>query len=804
MKQDSQPSLSGTPGALALSPVGRWPSSVLGLLFSVFCVLSSVLCPLSSFALESAEQLQFADGLYARGMWDTALKEYTLYLTQNSGKPASDAVYFRIGECHRSLGHTNEADAAYARVLAEYPDGEFHYRAGLRRAELLEQAGKTDEQIHLLVTLLVGNPPAELGAACRYSLGLALEKQGKVAEATEAYEAILTKYAGTPFVSYAALALAGLDRKAGGTRAAGLYLAAATNAVTPRAGAESWFQLGDFLYAQKDYEKSAEAYEKLATKYPADERVPQSQLQRAWALHHAKRDAEALIVCTAVLETSGLGKAGARVMEKTDEWLYLKANCERQVMKNEDAVATYDALLNSFPTSSLADSAAYERALALFTLGRYREAVEQARGLLANERVKPDACWLLAESSAALKDDAAAVQYYRILADQYPSSPLAADALYRLAHLLQKKNDYVQAAELFGRLETRFPKHELAAQAVFAQAACLGRAQKNEAAVAAYARLLATYPQSPFVEDALYQKASAETFLRRDAQARETWRDLLTHFPATKYAADAYFWNGVLLEEAAKLEEAEAAFRTALKTTPAPSDDLRGRIQFRLALTLQRRGTLEEAAGLLQGLIASPMRDKFPSELLEWLAGWQLTHLAFDKALLDADQLTTVATTENWKQIASVLRGKALMGQGKPVEARQAFEHVVAIGFKSQALAEAWLRLGSIDLAAGVTDKAKRAFEEAASLAASDTLLPIRVQAYAGIGRALKAQGKPEEAARHFMSVAVLFDDPVLVPECLYEAACAFTAAGRKEDGKKAATELGERYPGSEWIKKLK
>lgn len=742
-------------------------------------------------ALEPAEQLQFADGLYARGMWETALKEYQAFLTQNPGKKAeAEAVFYRMGESYLALGRTNEADQAYQKTYDEYPSGEFHYRAGLRRAELLEQAGKGEEQVRLLKALLASTPPPALAAASRYSLAVALEKQGRTGDAAEAYEAVLKEHAGTPFVSYAALALAGMDRKAGGRRSAELYRLAASNAASPRVGAEAWFQLGDFLFGRKEYDQSARAYEQLAVRYPSDARVVEARLQQAWSLYHSQRYADALGLC-------GGGKTG--------EWLYLKANCERQLLRNEEAVVTYAELLKTFPDCPLADSASYERALAFFKLGKFQEAIEQAKALTANERVRRDVYWLLAESYASVKDEAGAVQNYRLLVDQYPASPLAGDALYRLAHLLQKKGDFLQASELFGRLVSSFPAHDLAAQAVFAQASCLGKAQKHEQAVAAYARLLEAYPKCPFVEDSLYQKATVETYLRRDAVALETWRSLLGRFPATKYGADARFWTGVLLEENGKLEEAEGAFRTALTSVPQPADELAQRARFRLALVLQRRGGKpDEAAALLQGLMTTPMREKFPPELAEWLAEYQIGKRDFAAAMIVAEWLATRATSDNWRQIAWCLKGKALMGLGKSEEARQAFERVVGISFNSQAMAEAWLKLGQLTLAASDAVKAKRCFEEAAMLASSDSLLPIRVQAYAGIGRALKAQGDPAGAARHFLSVAVLFDDPELVPECLYEALRSFEAAGRKDDAEKARKELHERYPGSVWAGKAK
>lgn len=786
-----------------------WPAFRVFRPWPVACCLLVLVSCIPGVALEPVEQLQFADGLYARGMWETALKEYQAFLAQNPDRKADlPPVYFRMGASLRALGRTNEAAEALQKACDAAPAGEYHDRAGMMLADIRDQAGDPEGQIRILRDLLAGSPSPEVGAACYYTLGMTFEKQGRIRDAMTAYETVLRQYSGTPHVSYAALALAGLDRKNGGGRTDELYRTAAEKAASPRVAAEAWFQLGDFHFARKDYERSADAYGRLVAGYAGDERVAQAQLQRAWALYYAKRFADALDVCAATL--SGTGKTR---LEKRDEWLYLKANCERQVLRNEAAIATYADLAREYPGSPLAAASAYERALALFKLGHFTEAIAQAKGLMSDDRVRRDVCWLLGESCAALKDDAGAVQYYRMLVDLYPDSALAGDALYRLANLLQKKGDYLQAAQLFGRLAGDFPAHDLASQALFAEAASWGKALKHEQAVAAYARLLAKYPASPYAEDALYLKAMGETYLRRDATARQTWRELATRFPSTKYAADAGFWNGVLLEEGGKLEEAETLFRKALAARPAAGEDLMRRLQFRLALVLQRLGASDsteggrvrrdEAANLLQGLLGSPMREKFPPGLLEWLGEVQVARHEWDRASAVADILVSQAPDDHWKQIGWCLKGKALTGQGQAEPAREAFERVLGFSLKSQAMAEAWLKLGELALATDPA-KARRAFEEAATLAASDALLPVRVRAYAGLGRALKAQGDLNNAARHFFSVAVLFDDAVLVPECLYEAVAAFSTLGRKEDADKARKELLDRYPESDWAKKVK
>jgi tetratricopeptide (TPR) repeat protein len=760
----------------------------------IILLLGTAMWAMTGSGLEPQEQVQFADGLYARGMWEVALKEYQTSLEQKADREGVEAVFYRMGECCRALGRMAEAEQHYERAYRGNSDSEYHFRAGLRRAELMEKAGRSGDQIALLETLLTQTPPPELGAACRYALGAALEKAGRQDEAVAAYQAVVSHYPGTPFLSYAALSLGSLARqKEGGLgRAEEFFRMAASNAVSPRLNAEAWFQLGDVYFRQKQYEKSARAYETLATLHPADERVPASRLPAAWAFYNAGLYAEAFNLCQEALVDPA--------NPKQDEWLYLKANSERQLMRFNEASATYARLLETFPRAEWADSAAYERALTLYKMGKYQDALKQARALTLTPRIKKDVYWLLAESCAALKDDAGAVQYYRLLVEQFPASELAADALYRLAHLLENKGEVLQAAELYGQLAGSFPRHELAGQALFVAASCLGKAQKPEQALAQWARLIEQYPDSKFVEEAFYQKAMVEILLRRDARSLSTLRELMDRFPGSRFLADARFWSGVLLEESGKLEDAESEFRRTLQA--GPTDDLRLRTQFRLALVLQRRGKLDEAAEFLQTLIASSLRDQFTPEILEWLTDYNLGRQDYAKAGASADLLKERASNDTWKQIGWCLKGKALMGLGEADTARQAFEQAVAVPLKSQAAAESLLRLGEISLAQGEASKGRAYFDRAATQATSDALLPIRARAYAGIARALKAEGNLAGAAKHFLSVAVLFEDPVLAPECLYEAAEAFRQNGQAEESAKVTRELQERYPDSPWAAK--
>ena len=59
-----------------------------------------------------------------------------------------------------------------------------------------------------------------------------------------------------------------------------------------------------------------------------------------------------------------------------------------------------------------------------------------------------------------------------------------------------------------------------------------------------------------------------------------------------------------------------------------------------------------------------------------------------------------------------------------------------------------------------------------------------------------------EGAAKAFMLVAILYDDPKFTPPALYKAGECFRTLGRVEDAQKAFLELKNKYPESDWARK--
>jgi TolA-binding protein len=82
-------------------------------------------------------QLDYANGLFARKLYDLAIPEYEKFLGQFPGAPGRASAYFYLGECYRSLNRTPAARTAFQGVLDEHPESEFAGPAAYGVAEIL-------------------------------------------------------------------------------------------------------------------------------------------------------------------------------------------------------------------------------------------------------------------------------------------------------------------------------------------------------------------------------------------------------------------------------------------------------------------------------------------------------------------------------------------------------------------------------------------------------------------------------------------------------------------------------------------
>ncbi len=762
----------------------------------LFCLIPFLLAT-AVFGLTEDEQLQFSNSLYLRKIYDVAHEEYGGFLKQYPMSKHADMALFRSGECLRLLEKGDDAVVVFDRLLKNYPKSTFRHNAGYRRAEILKESGRNAAAIDGFKSVIKGRPKKKMAATSLYFLADLLATEGQTLEAEVTFQQMINDYPDSDFQIFALLSLAGMKAQKPGQSKSALSLlgAAEKKAKTARMKAEVMFQKAEVYFRANDFKNSAAVYAELQKVYPKDQRAKEARLQTGWALHNAGRHAESVAQADTVLKDKGLTD------KVVAEWLYLKANGLRQLKKFDEAVTVYAAVQVREKEGPYAQPAHYETALCYFKSERYEEAVAAAGHVGENHTLKKDLFWLLAESHQALGESTDAIRYYVPLANEFAGDDLARDSVYRLGHIYQQAERWKEAVKWYERLLKEYAKSPFAPKAAFARGYCLAMQERYPEAVSAWAELALVYPKAPEVEEGLYQQAMGEIRLQKDIGAMTTLTRLLKDFPKTAYQGDVHYWLGVLYGESKKTVESEKHLRLALGSVKNAA--MLWDANYHLAVLLQGKGRFEEAAKILMTLLAGPGADRIPEGLLKWLADFELDQNRGPSAEAVATVLLKNAKDPAWLQIGRQRLGDALLLQKKHQESLNSYLEACKIDIQSEALIFASLGAADMYLRGGDPANATDYYRRTASLATSEAFLRERALAYMGTARSAKASGDVENAAKYFMSVAVLFDDKALVPEALYYASVLYRESGKDEAADSAAASLKTGFADSPWVKKL-
>ncbi len=198
--------------------------------------------------------------------------------------------------------------------------------------------------------------------------------------------------------------------------------------------------------------------------------------------------------------------------------------------------------------------------------GDYDQALGRLQGALGEKPASPgapEANLLIAHIYERQRRFDAATAKYTEVKNRYPTNPVSAEALVRLADLVQQTKDSNRAQTARQYLTdavTQFPDVAIAPQALSMRAgieerenikvtdATLGRAVP--AALVSYRQLSERYPTAGVSELALWKLASFYEDLKRYDLAAEALGTLGTRFPATRY--DAWWEAGELYDKRLK------------------------------------------------------------------------------------------------------------------------------------------------------------------------------------------------------------------------------------------------------------
>src|SRR3954463_6560159 len=135
-------------------------------------------------------QLEYANGLFSRKLYDLAAPEYEKFLGQYQGAPGRASAYFYLAECYRALNKASAARTSFQSVLDNYGESEFAGPAAYGVAEILFTQKDYNGALPLFHKAAAKSKEPALALSARYFEARCLENVDRKDEAQNLYQQV--------------------------------------------------------------------------------------------------------------------------------------------------------------------------------------------------------------------------------------------------------------------------------------------------------------------------------------------------------------------------------------------------------------------------------------------------------------------------------------------------------------------------------------------------------------------------------------------------------------------------------------
>lgn len=739
-------------------------------------------------------QLDYANALFTRKLYDLAVPEYQKYLEAYPGAPGRANAYFSLGECYRNLGKAGSARTSFQKVLDDYGESDFAGPSAYALAEMAFTNKNYAAALPLFHRSAAKSKESAVALSARYFEARCLEILDRKDEACDIYLQVAEVKSPNPYredarQTGAALALA-RGRK---TDALRQYEALSNETQKPVLKAEAMVRAGLLAVDLQQPEKGK------IDKAMADKAT--ALLQKARGLPEAGRWRGIAQVGLLRLQfqsgqytplLSDYKKVQAQIPEEARaEVMLFVANSHRQLGQTQEAEETYSEIIAKYPNREEAKDARYQRLINVYNSDPNALLSEVDEFLKSNPTAEraDQAKLLKAEALYKQQKYAEAAPVYAELRSSQLSPKLRAETAYKLGLCYVQMKDVPGIVEAFGYFVQAFPDNPQAPFAL-AQRALVYQQDKNyTAALSDLNTILTKYPGAREREAALQEKA---LILGQQGNAKgmtEAFRQLLKEFPKSTVAAQAQYYIGKAALEAKDYKSALAALNAARQLNKEQYYNTATVRIISCYFYLKDRAALTKE---IDNFMAAGPATNVPAEILEWLGLQYYNEKNYPAAEKYFSVLGKIDNRGNIKPDFWFYLGDTASRMKNFEEAETAFGNYLQTATDPAGKAKVLLALGAVKIGAHKADEAQKIAEEIMTLQPEGR---VNAEARLLAGDVQLERGRFDDASKAFMGVALLYDDPAITPRALQKAASAYQKAGKTEEADRVSRQLREKYP---------
>jgi TolA-binding protein len=739
-------------------------------------------------------QLDYANGLFTRKLYDLAAPEYQKYLDNYPGRSGRANAYFSLGECYRNLNRASSARTNLQKALNDYGDSEFAGPAAYALAEMAFADKDYAAALPLFHRSAAKSKEPSVALSAHYFEARCLEATGRKEEAGDIYAQVADAGNPNPYREDARVTAASIFAARGRKiDALKQYEALANESQKPALKAESAVRGGMIALelVQPDKGKIDKAMTDRATALLQKGRtLPEAGKFRAIAQVGLRKlqyqtGQYAQLLADYKKDLEKLPEAAQA------EVLLLAANSERQLGHSKEAEGLYRQIIATYPDREEAKDAAYQQLINVYNAdpSALSAAVDEFLATNPTNERADQAKLLKAEALYKQQNYNDAASIYGELRASQLSTRLRAEAAYKLGlcHLQMKNVSGV--IEAFTYYLQTFPDTPEVPAALGQRALAYEQNKNYTAALADLNTVLTKYPKAHEREATLQLKALILGQQENNKGMVETFRQLLREFPKSSVAAQAQYYIGKAAFEAKDYKTALTALNMARQLNKEQYYNLASLRIILCQFYLKDRSALTKEVNTF--MTNSP-NVNVPPEVLEWLGIEYYNEKNFQAAEKYLSALRKIDKPGSVKPDFLFYLGDAATKLKNLPEAEDAFGKYLQTAKDPAGTAKVLLALGAVKISAHKPDEAQKIAEEIMALQPEGR---VNAEARLLAGEVQLERGNFDDAGKAFKGVALLYDDPAITPRALDKAALAYRQAGKTEEADRLSHELRERYP---------
>lgn len=743
--------------------------------------------PTSAPILKDAEQFDFANGLFHRGLYYMAVTEYQKLLERYP-----DSAH--LAEAHFGMAEGFFFSEAYAQAIKAY-EMYIQQKGALPQKSLaLLRVGQSHYALNDYAKALVvfkDVPPNNLSEQDQqllfFFLGKTYQGLDQKEKAREAYQKAADFKLPTTYTSYSWIALSALALEQEQYKKATMLLLNVGTAFDHKnIAALALYKQGEVQFLAKNYAASHALFIQVLSLY-ADQDVAQEALANAiLSLANQKqyipmltlyeKHAKKLPLTVSLFEAQ-LTLAGAYLEEE----------------RYDEAFGQLDHILGIVGlTGDQRKQVLVKKAEGLVAAGKYAEVLDFIEGQQQVEEFHQGyAVLLMAEAHYGLKEFAKAATLYQTVVDTAGWVDYKDEALYGLAHARHALGQTQEAGKIFTQYFQQSKDSEKRQEALFNSILLAAQHEDFKQAIELSKKHLETFPVHARRATVMFMLGDFWQMTENFQKAQETFQFFVKDFAQHTRLNEVYFRLGYNWQRLEKFNNALEAYDHVVRQEK--QEALFYGAQKNKAAIYITLGQPQKAAVLFKQIADEFDQNDLDMDTYLWLARWFLEQENFDDVLRILDKAEKRYAQEGpQQQTVAYFRAQAYQAQDKFSQAIAQYDMVLLGVLEGEYRGPALISKGICLRELKEYDEARFLLEGALKEAQDDVTLSMRARYELGV--LAGAREDWEGAQKWYMLVAVLYQDQVYCPLALFKSGEIFERLGKKDAARKVYQEIVEEY----------